>query len=94
MREDYQALMEKQLKEWSLQTERFKAAAGQMEEHAKAQYESNLQLLHTKQQEAWDSFRKMKDASEDAWEKFKANLDKTGAQFKDAAERMTTQFKK
>lgn len=30
MREDYQALMEKQLNEWKAQTERFKAGAAQV----------------------------------------------------------------
>jgi hypothetical protein len=42
-REDYQALMEKQLNEWKAQTEHFKAGAAQFEAHAKAQYEKNLE---------------------------------------------------
>lgn len=93
-REDYQALMEKQLNEWKAQTERFKAAAGQMEEQAKAQYEKNLELLRAKQEEAWENFDKLKNASEAAWGQFKANMDKAAGQLKDAAERITTQFKK
>ena len=35
LREDYQALMEKQLNEWKAQTERFKAGAEQIEAHTK-----------------------------------------------------------
>jgi hypothetical protein len=93
-REDYQALMEKQLNEWKAQTERLKAGAGQMEAQAKAQYEKSLELLHAKQEEAWANFHKLKNASEGAWEQFKANMDKASGELKDAAERMTTQFKK
>jgi hypothetical protein len=93
-REDYQAFMEKQLNEWKVQTERFTAGAGQMEAQAKAQYEKNLELLHAKQEEAWENFRKLKDASEGAWGQFKANMDKAGEDLKAATERLTTQFKK
>jgi hypothetical protein len=94
IREDYQALMEKQLNEWKAQTERLKAGAGQMEAQAKAQYEKNLDLLHAKQEQAWENFYKLKNASEGAWGQFKANMDKAWGELKDAAERMTTQFKK
>jgi hypothetical protein len=93
IREDYQALMEKQLNEWKAQTERFKAAAAQMEAQAKAQYEKNLELLHAKQEEAWENFRKLKSANENAWVQFKAHMDKTGEEVKSAVERMTTKFK-
>jgi hypothetical protein len=94
IREDYQALTEKQLNAWKVQSEQFKTGAAQMEAHAKVQYEQALALLHTKQEEAWDNFHKMKNASETAWGQLKANMDKAGAELKDAAERMTTQFKK
>ena len=94
VRDDYQALMEKQLNEWKTQTEQFKTGAGQMEAHAKAQYEKGLELLHAKQEEAWENFRKLKTASESAWEQFRSNMDKAGAELKEAGERMTQQFKK
>jgi hypothetical protein len=93
-RDDYLALMEKQLNVWKAQTEQFKASAAQMEAQAKAQYEIGLELLHARQEEAWDNFRKMKTASESAWEQFRVNMDKAGEEVKSAAERMTTQFKK
>jgi len=94
MREDYQALMEKQLNEWKAQTERFQAGAAQMGAEAKAQYEKNLALLQAKQEEAWANFHKLTNASEwGPWEQFKANMDKASEELKAAAERMTTQFK-
>lgn len=94
IREEYQALMEKQLNEWKAQTERFKAGAEQMGAQVKAQYDKNLELLHAKQEEAWQNFAKLKGANESAWEQFKAHMDKTGGELKDAVERMTTTFKK
>jgi hypothetical protein len=36
----------------------------------------------------------MKSASESAWSQFKANMDKVGAEIKDATERFQSQFKK
>jgi hypothetical protein len=93
IREDYQALMEKQLNAWKAQTESFKATAEEIGEHAKVQYEKNLETLRAKQTEAWEYFHKLKGANETAWAQFKAHMDKAGTEVKDAVERMTTKFK-
>ena len=45
MQQDYQALLEKQFKEWQAQAERFKEAAAQMETQARAQFEKNIELM-------------------------------------------------
>ena len=92
-REDYQALMEKQLNEWKAQTERFKAGAEQIEVQAKAQYEKNLEVLRAKQVEAWENFYNLKGANENAWGQFKAHMDKAGGDVKAAVEQMTRIFK-
>ena len=92
-REDYQALMEKQLNEWKAQTELFKAGAQQIEAHAKAQYEKNLEVLRAKQAEAWENFYKLKGANESVWGQFKAHMEKAGGEVKAAVEGMTTKFK-
>ena len=93
-REDYQAMMEKQLNEWKVQTERFKTGLEQMEVHAKTQYEKNLEVLRAKQAEAWDYFHKMKSANESAWGQFQGHMDKAGGEVKAAIERMTSVFKR
>jgi hypothetical protein len=92
-REDYQALMEKQLNEWKAQTERFKAGAEQIEAQAKVQYEKNLEVLRAKQVEAWENFYNLKGANENAWGQFKAQMDKAGGDVKAAVEQMTRIFK-
>ncbi len=63
-----------------------------MEVHAKAQHEKNLETLQSKQAEAWEYFRKLKDANESAWGQFKTHMDKAGEDVKIAVERMTTVF--
>ena len=93
IREEYQALMEKQLNEWKAQTARFKAGAEQMGAQVKVQHEKNLELLHAKQEEAWQNFAKLKGASESAWTEFKAHMEKSGGELKAAVERMTTHLK-
>jgi hypothetical protein len=93
IREDYQGMMERQLNAWKAQTESFKATAEQIEGHAKAQYDKNLEILHAKQTEAWEYFHKMKDANEAAWTQFKAQMDKAGGEVKDDVERMAAKLK-
>lgn len=93
MREEYQALMEKQLGEWKAQTERFKASAQELEAQAKMQFDKNLELLRSKQAEAWDHFQKMKVANEGAWAQFKSHLEKAGGEVKVAVDQMTKTFK-
>jgi predicted nuclease with TOPRIM domain len=93
MREDYQALMEKQLQEWKAQTERLRSGAEQIEAQAKAQFDRNLELLRSKQAEAWEHFHQMKVANENAWSQFKTRLDAKGAEVKAAVESMVKGFK-
>jgi hypothetical protein len=93
-REDYQALMEKQLNEWKTQTERFKAGAEQIQAQTKAQYEKHLEALRVAQAQAWEHFDKLKEANESAWTDFKGHMEKAGAEVKSAMESMTANFKK
>ena len=93
LREDYQALIEKQLNEWKAQTERFKAAAEQMEAHSKVQYEKHLEALRATQAQAWDNFQQLKHASESAWQQWKTHMEKAGEEVKSAVDRMTSNFK-
>lgn len=93
MREDYQALMEKQLHEWKLQTERFKTGAEHFEAQAKAQFDKNLELLRSKQAEAWDRLHQMKTANENAWAQFKTHVDTAGAEVKAAVDSLMKSFK-
>jgi hypothetical protein len=93
-REDYQALMEKQLNDWKVQTEHFRAGAEKIEAHAKAQYEKHLEVLRTTQAQARDSFQKLKGANEGTWQQFKAHMDTAGAEVRTAVEQLMSSFKK
>jgi hypothetical protein len=94
LREDYQALMEKQLNEWKAQTERFKVDAEQMQAHAKLQFEKHLDTLRAAQADAWENFNKLKGANEGAWTEFKAHMEKAGGEVKAAVESMTANLKR
>jgi len=93
IREDYQALMEKQLNEWKAQTEAFKAGAEKIEANAKAQYEKMLESLRVSQAQAWEHFNKLKGSNETAWADFKTHLDKAGAEVKAAVESLAKNLK-
>lgn len=92
VREDYQALFEKQLKDWQAHAEQFKTAAAQMEASARAQFEKNLELLRTTQAQAWENFQKFKQAHEGNWEEFKSHMEKAGTELRSAVEAMTRGF--
>lgn len=93
-REDYQAVMETQLNQWKAQTERVQAGVAQMGAQAKAQCEKSLALLQAKQEEAWENFHKLTNASDGGpWEQFRANMDKASGELKAAGERITKQFR-
>jgi hypothetical protein len=89
MREEYQALTEKQLAEWKAQAERFKASAQQLEAQATVQVDRNLELLRAKQAEAWDHLQKMKAAHQGSWVQAKAHLEKAGEEVRAAVEDLT-----
>jgi len=93
MQEDYQAQVEKQFKEWQAQAERFKDAATQMQQHAQAQFQQNLEFWQQSQTKAWESFGKLKQQNEGAWEEFRTHMEKAGAELRSAAEAMTRGFK-
>jgi hypothetical protein len=93
MQQDYQALLEKQFKEWQAQAERFKEAAAQMETQARAQFEKNIELLRATQEKAWENFSQFKQTHEGAWTEFKSHMEKAGAELRSAAEAMTRGFK-
>jgi hypothetical protein len=93
IREDYQALMEKQLNEWKAQAEALKSGAEKFESSAKAQYEKMLETLRASQTQAWENFSKVKGSNEAAWAEFKAHMDKAGAEVRAAVESLTTNLK-
>lgn len=93
MREDYQALMEKQLNEWKAQAERMRVQAEAMQAQMKAQYEAGLKLLQARQNDAWDNFHKLKDSNEATWAQVKAHMDKAGEEVKSAMEAVASRFK-
>jgi len=93
MREDYQALMEKQLNEWQAQTERFKAGAEQFEAQAKQRFDENLELLRAKQAQAWEHLHTLNGSNEAAWTEFKTHMEKAGNEVKAAVETVAKIFK-
>ncbi len=94
VREEYQALVERQLNEWKTYTERLKAQADQWGAQAKGQFDQQLELMRTKQTETWDTLSKLKGAAEDDWGQWKSKLDKGWEEMKAASDRLTDQFRK
>jgi flagellar hook-length control protein FliK len=94
IRDEYLALLERQLNEWKAYTERLKAEAGQLEAQAKTQFDQQLELIRAKQNEAWDNLLKLKGAGEDAWSQWKSQLDKAWDEMKAVSDRLTDQVRK
>jgi hypothetical protein len=94
MREEYQALLERQLNEWKTYTERLKSQGDQFGAEAKAQFDKQLEVIRTKQNEAWENFSKLKAAAEDDWAQWKSKVDKAWDEMKAASDQLTDQFRK
>lgn len=93
-REDYLALMEKQLGEWKEQIEPLLAEAEQWEVRVKRQYETNIETLHTKRKEALQHLSDLQQANDENWEQIKTNTDATWEALKEMTERLRTVKKK
>lgn len=94
VREEYQALIERQLNEWKTYTEHLRAQADQWGTQAKAQFDHQVEFIRTKQNEAWDNLARLKNAAEGDWAQWKSQLDKGWEEMKAAADRFTEQFRK
>jgi hypothetical protein len=94
MREEYQALIERQLNEWKTYTERLKSQADQLGAQAKAQFEKQLEVIRAKQNEALENFSRLKAAAADDWAQWKSKLDKAWDEMKVASDRLIDQFRK
>jgi hypothetical protein len=94
MREEYQALIERQLNEWKTYTERLKSQADQLGAQAKAQFEKQLDVIRAKQNEAGENFSRLKAAAADDWAQWKSKLDKAWDEMKAASDRLIDQFRK
>ncbi len=93
MQDDYQALVEKQFKEWQAQAERFKDTATQMQQQAQAQFQQNLEFWQQGQTKTWESFAKLKEQNEGAWDEARTHMEKAGAELRSAVEAMTRGLK-
>jgi hypothetical protein len=94
MREEYQALIERQLNEWKTYTERLKSQADQLGAQAKAQFEKQLEVIRAKQNEALENFSRLKAAAADDWAQWKSKLDKAWDEMTVASDRLIDQFRK
>ena len=89
MREEYQSFVERQLNDWKAYMDRLKSHTEQMSAQAKTTFDQQLAFMHTKQNEAWEHFLKLKSAGEDSWKDSKQQLDKAWSDMKAAADRIT-----
>jgi hypothetical protein len=93
LREVYQKLLEKQLNDWKAQAGRFDAGGEKIEAHNKGLYDRHLELLRVTQEDAWESFTKLKSANESTWSESKAHMENAVRELQAAVDSMTTSFK-
>ncbi|MCZ4304778.1 hypothetical protein O4G98_08525 [Zoogloeaceae bacterium G21618-S1] len=93
-REEYLALMEKQLGEWKEKIEPLLAEAEQWEVRVKRQYEANIEALHAKRKEALQHLSDLRQANDENWAQIKSNTDASWEALKEMTERLRTVKKK
>lgn len=93
-REAYLAHMEKQLDEWKEKIEPLLAESEQWEVRLKRQYETNIEVLHTKRKEALALLLDLRQANDENWEPLKAKTDAAWEVLKEMTGRLRTVKKK
>lgn len=94
IRKEYQGLVEKQLNEWKTYAEKLKKHSGELEVHARRQFDQQLQQIRMKQAEASEHLAKLKATGEETWAQWRERTDKAWDEMRRACERLTEQFRK
>ena len=79
IREDYQALMEKQLNEWKAQPKPSNPAPKSSNPAPRLNMRKCWRRYAPARRRQWENFGKVKGSNEAAWAEFKAHMDKAGA---------------
>lgn len=81
-RKVYESKLDAQLARWKVHIDALKNKAGRAGVHTKIKYDQSIDALEGKQEEATLHLRKLKIASDDAWEDVKNGTDKVWSELK------------
>ena len=93
LKEDYQAKLEAQLKEWSRKIDQLKSAAEKLAADAQVTYHQQIDELRGKQEAAQKKLQELKKAGEGAWEFLKVGIDRAWDELKQGVEGALSRFK-
>lgn len=92
-KEEYIDKMSAQLKEWSAQIDELESRTSNAAADVQASYRQRIDDLKAMRDALAIRLRELKDSSEDAWETFKAGLDTSWTDLKDAVIAAKERFK-
>jgi len=93
LKEDYQAKLEAQLKEWSRKIDQLKSAAEKVAADARVTYHQQIDALRGKQEAAQKKLQELRESGEGAWESLKAGIDRAWDELKQGVEGALSRFK-
>ncbi|MEQ8289952.1 MAG: coiled coil domain-containing protein [Gammaproteobacteria bacterium] len=71
----YQDKLKAQLNEWQGEIDKLNAKVEKVEAEAKIEYQKQIDKLKALQDESWDYFEKLRNASERHWDEIKAETE-------------------
>ena len=74
-KEAYKQKFEAQLHEWQAEIDKLKAKAEIAEAEARLEYLKQIDKVKALQDEGWENFEKLRNASERAWDEMKAEAE-------------------
>ncbi len=93
-KEEYQAKIEAQLKEWAAKLEELKSKAAKAGAGAKDELNKQVETLKAKQDVAQKKLKEVREASGEAWKDVKQGLEKTVTDLKEAWGGALSRFRK
>jgi uncharacterized coiled-coil DUF342 family protein len=93
-KEEYQAKIEAQLKEWGGKLEELKARAAKAGAEAKVELNKQIESLKAKQEAAQKKLKEVREAGGEAWKEVKKGLEKSVDDLKEAWGGVLSRFRK
>lgn len=93
-RDAYVQKMKEQLDHWNAEAAKWEAKAKDAQASMKAEYEKQLNLLHSRRDEAMYQLKLMQGASTDAWQDMMKGADQAVKSMQEAFNRARSHFEK
>jgi hypothetical protein len=92
-KKSYLQKMTDQLKQWDIKIAELKGKADKTEAESRAEFLSQIDVLHGKKKSVQDKLKQLQEAGDGAWDEMKNGLERSWTEFKGAFTKASAKFK-